>query len=229
MIFEDWSGEELQSDKWEIFESPGPEGPWRFEEPGAEVDFGEKTLILRVNPFTRKAEASPFDDFKHLVLSKEPIAVPESGVLTLEVEFAVLCSNNDPFVLRDAMAGFFLCDMNGGMALGAVSNGTLAGALCMRMTLQSGATETESFAAIAEAWKRLTPGQRHKYTLQYERSTGKISFWLDRKLFYSARCAPMKMDQMHLGLALLTLERVGQPLHGQGAELQIGPIEVVPT
>jgi hypothetical protein len=99
----------------------------------------------------------------------------------------------------------------------------------MRMTLQSGATETESFAAIAEAWKRLTPGQRHKYTLQYERSTGKISFWLDRKLFYSARCAPMKMDQMHLGLALLTLERVGQPLHGQGAELQIGPIEVVPT
>ncbi len=229
MIFEDWSAEELQSDKWAIFESPGPEGHWRFEEPGAEMDFGEKTLILRVNPFTRKADASPFDDFKHLVISKEPIAVPESGVLTLEVEFAVRCQDNDPFVLRDAMAGFFLCDMRSATAFGAVSNGTLAGALCVRMALRVGASEAEVFAAIAEAWDRLAPGEHHRYTLQYERSIDKMGFWLDRRLFYAVRRVPAKIDQMHLGLALLTLERVGQPLHGQGAELQIGPIEVIPT
>jgi hypothetical protein len=228
MIFEDWSAEEFQSDKWEILETSRPEGPWRFEEPGVEVDFREKTLILRANHFTRKAEASPFDDFKHFTITKESVAVPDSGVLTLDVEFAVRCWNNDPFVLRDAMAGFFLCDRRSGSAFGVVSNGTLAGAVSMRLPVPD-TVESEAIAAIAEAWERFTPGQRHKYTLQYERNAGRVSYWLDKRLFYAARYAPIKIDKMHLGIALLTAERVGQPLHDQGAELQMGPIEIIPT
>lgn len=229
MLFEDWSAEELQSDRWEIFEMPGPDGLYRFEEPGVEIDFEEGRAILRVNPFTRKAETSPFDDFKHFVVSKEPVPVPESGVLTVETEIAVRCWNNDPHVLRDAMAGFFLTDPGSGMVFGAVSNGTLAGAICTRMALPGVATEAETFAAMAEAWDRVSPGEPHKCILQYERNVDKISFWLGEKLFYAVRHVPAKIDQMHLGLALLTLERVDQPPHDQGAELRVGPIEVVST
>ncbi|MFH1011676.1 MAG: DUF6081 family protein [bacterium] len=225
MVFEDWSGEELSDNKWELLEMPGPEGPWRFEEPAAELDFGEKTVIVRVRPFTRTAAGTPFDDFKHFVVSKEAIPVPESGVLTLEVEFAVQCWNNEPFFLRDAMAGFFLCSPHHELFLGAVSNGTLAGALCMRVA----ATEEQAVGAIAEAWDRPAPGRRHNYTLQYEKNIDKISFWLDKKLFYAVRGVPAKMDEVSLGFAFLTLHRAGQPLHEQGAELQMGSIEIIET
>jgi hypothetical protein len=224
MVFEDWSDEELREDKWSILEMPRPEGTWRFEEPAAQLDFQEKTLLLRVQPFTRTAEAPPFDDFKHFVVSKEAIPIPESGVLTVATEFAVQCSNHDSFNLRDAIAGFFLCDPDSHLFMGAVSNGTLSGAVCMNAV-----TGDESFAAIEEAWARVTPGQRHKYTVQYERNIGKISFWLDQKLFYALRGLAGRMNQVHVGLALLTLDRAGQPLHEQGAELNMGPIEIIET
>ncbi|MBM3324870.1 MAG: hypothetical protein FJY66_04300 [Calditrichaeota bacterium] len=180
---------------------------------------------MRVRPFTRTATSSPFDDFKHFAVSKEAIPVPESGVLTLEAEFVVQCWNHEPYFLRDAMAGFFLCSLRRDLFLGAVSNGTVAGALC----LTTGAAEEEAVGAIAEAWRRLAPGQRHRYTLQYERNIDKISFWLDKKLFYSVRGVPAKMNEVSVGLALLTLNRAGQPLHEQGAELQLGPIEILET
>lgn len=226
MIFEDWSAEELQSEKWEILEVAGPEETWRFEEPEAEADVEDGVAKLKVNPFTRSAETSPFDDFKHFVVSKEPIDVPESGVLTVEVEMVVRCWNNDPLFLRDAMAGFFLRDANSGTVFGAVSNGTLAGAVCAN---QSPPGDITSFAAVAEAWDRPSPEERHKYTIQYEKNTDKISFWLDKKLFYAVRHIPVKIDQLHLGLAFLTLERAGKPLHEQGAELEVGSIEILET
>ncbi len=224
MVFENWFDEELREDKWNILEMPGSEGVCRFEEPAAQLDFQEKAIILKVHPFTRRAETSPFDDFKHFVVSKEAIPIPESGVLAVETEFAVQCWNHDPQNLRDAMAGFFLCEPGSGLFLGAISNGTLAGAVCMKA-----ATGEESFAAIAEAWSRVMSGQRHRYTIQYERNLAKISFWLDKKLFYAMRGVPNKMNQVHVGMALLTLGRAGQPLHEQGAELNMGPMEIVET
>jgi len=229
MLFEDWSGEELQDDKWDVLEVTGPEGPYRFEEPGVEVDFEAGKIVVRVNPFKRKADTSPFDDFKHFVISKESVPVPESGVLTVEAEMVVRCWNNDPWLLRDAMAGLFLTDPRSGLVFGAVSNGTLAGAACARMALPEVVGEAEAFAAVAEAWDRLSPDEAYKYTLQYERNVDKVSFWLGEKLFYAVRRVPVKLDQLHLGLALATLGRAGQPLHDQGAELRVGPVDVVVT
>jgi hypothetical protein len=229
MLFEDWSAEELQSDKWDIFEVAGPEGPYRFEEPAVEVDFEAGKIVVRVNPFTRKADTSPFDDFKHFVVSRESVPVPESGVLTVEAEIAVRCWNNDPWLLRDAMAGLFLTNPGSGLVFGAVSNGTLAGAACARLALPGTVAEAEAFAAVAEAWDRLSPDEAYKYTLQYERNVDKVTFWLGEKLFYAVRHVPVKLDQMHLGLALVTLGRASQPLHDQGAELRVGPIDVIAT
>jgi hypothetical protein len=224
MIFEDWAAEELQSDKWEILETPNPDGDaYRFEEPAAEVEVEEGAATLRVNPFTRQADASPMDDFKHFVTSKEPVDVPESGVLTVETDFAVRGFNNDPVILRDAMAGFFLRDAESGFVFGAVSNGTLAGAV---VTSLAPADETQ-LAAVVEAWKKHLGDERHKYALQYERNIDKISVWVDGTLVYAVRGVPAKIDRMHLGFGLLTLGRAGQALHEQGMELQLGPINIL--
>ncbi len=226
MIFEDWAAEELQEDKWEILETPIPDADaYRFEEPAAEVEVEEGAATLRVNPFTRQADTSPLDDFKHFVTSKEPIDVPESGVLTIETEFTVRGFNNDPVVLRDAMAGFFLRDAGSGFIFGAVSNGTLAGAVVMSL-----APENETpLAAVAEAWKGLLGEERHKYALQYEKAIDKISVWVDGTLVYAVCGVPVKIDRMHLGFGLLTLGRAGQPLHEQGMELQLGAIKILGT
>jgi hypothetical protein len=224
MIFEDWSAEELQSDTWEILEIPNPEGgAYRFEEPAVEVEVGDGTAMLRVNPFTRQADTSLMDDFKHFVTSKEPIDVSESNMLAVETEFRVHGFNNESMILRDAMAGLFLRDADSGFTFGAVSNGTLAGAVVMSLA----PNDETPLAAVAEAWKKLLGEERHKYALQYEKNLDKISVWVDGELVYAVRGVPVKINRMHLGFGLLTLGRAGHPLHEQGMELQLGRISVL--
>ena len=225
MVFEDWAAEELQSDKWEILEIPKGEETWRFEEPAAEVEVDEGVATLRVNPFTRQADASPWDDFKHFVTSKEPVDVSDSEILAVETEFTVRGFKNDAMILRDAMAGLFLRDADSGFVFGAVSNGTLAGAVVMNLVPE----EDTPLAAVAEAWKKLLGEERHKYALQYEKNLDKISVWVDGTLVYAVRGVPAKIERMCLGFGLLTLGRAGQPLHEQGMELQLRTITVLET
>ena len=221
MIFEDWSAEELQNDKWGILEIPISEGnTYRFEEPEADVEVEDGTATLRVNPFTRQADTSPMDDLKHFVISKESVDVSESNMLAVEAEFTVHGFNNDSMVLRDAMAGLFLRDADSGFVFGAVCNGTLAGAVVMDLTPK----DDTPLAAVSEAWKKQLGEERHKYALQYERNLDKISVWVDGALVYAVRGVPVKINRMHLGFGLLTLGRAGQLLHGQGMELNLRAI-----
>jgi hypothetical protein len=212
--------------KWQVLQLPTPDGSlWSYGDPEARVDGRDGTMEITVNPFRLKHDTvHMLDDPKHLLVSREPIPVPESSRITVSVEMACENYNGNPDDLLDGWIGLVVADFSTGMIFDWMLSSTRLGALYERLAIPGVTPEGGSFSYVIQSpfVSVNSPGEFRRCEVILDRNGRTCEYRVDGKLFYRADAIPVDIASLTLGLIVCTLlppdtEKGSLSTHGQGA------------
>ncbi|MFE1439662.1 DUF6081 family protein [Streptomyces sp. NPDC058739] len=230
--YDDFTGGGLDPARWSVLEVPGADGrPVRYEDRNARTRTGDGRFELTVDPFSRFHDSDPRrNNAKQMYRSVRSFAVPESGLLTFEVEMAVRTYGQIPHDLLDAFGTVALFDLDSGVVLNASATNDSVYALVERLPLPGVSGPDGHYTHRVLTQVPTEPGQPHRYTLTYRAGTREARWYVDGLLVYWARL-PVPVTAFTAGMALfsardLTRYSRAEREHGQGATGSWGPWRV---
>jgi len=227
----------LDPSAWQVLQLPTPDGGmWSYGDAEAGVEARDGAMQITVNPFRlRHDTVHMLDDPKHLLVTPEPIAVPEGSRTTVCVEMACESYNGNPDDLLDGWIGLVVGDFSTGMIFDWMLSATRAGALYERLPIPGVTPEGASFSYVVQSpfVAVNAPGEFHRYEIALDRPGRSAEWRVDGRLFYRAESIPVDVGSVTLGLIVCTLlpadpERGSRSVHGQGARGSWRNLEVSP-
>ena len=225
--FELWTNETLK--RWTPASFPtGDGGSWTWAEPGAEARVRDGRLLLRVERFTRQHDTVQiFDNPKHLLACKDPIPIPDEGVL-IETSLGaeVLRAPEDSW---DAgFASFNLMDFEHGLVLDGLATSRRTAILFERLHIPGVIPDEQAWTAIADGPLSPKPGTIHDYRFLYEPKARRVQGWIDGVPVLDFRGVPFRINSFLPGVGLITLTKIrdgkSRSLRGQGVAGTFGPV-----
>jgi len=211
---------------WQIGGFALPDGTfWQYREPNAIVIAQAGRLRCTAMPLTRANDrVQILDNAKHMYFSAERFAVPHEGSISFGVNIAARGYGTAARDLYDGFVSYNLLDFNSGWALDFfISNDTIATVYARLPFPGVEVPETgpaRYFALFRELDLPTMPGQRHDYTIHYDRAADTVEWSVDGVVVNREANVPDKLDGFVVAMGLMTekdLSREGSTsLHGQG-------------
>ena len=203
-----------------------PDGSfWEYREPHAIVVAQRRRLRVTAAPLTRKHDrVQILDNAKHMYFSRERVAVPEDGALTVEVRIAARGHGTTPGDLYDGFVSYNMLDFETGFALDFfVANDVIATVYARLPFPGAPVPETGSqryFAIFKELDVHTEPGMPHDYRISYDQGAARVRWWVDGALVNEENDVPDRIRGFTLAMGLMTEKDIANgrstSLHGQG-------------
>lgn len=227
-VYDDFTTEELDEDRWEVASVSHETGPYRYEDPNAEVRTGDGHLEVSIQPFSAfHDEIQVLNNPKQLYMSTARIATPPGSVTTFATSMAITTQGQIPWNLRDAFGTINLLDFTTGMVLDfAATNDTLF-IVYERLLLPGVTTPEEYFAHRVVLEVDTVPGTEHDLAIRYDRDAARATWYVGDELVYEAE-TPVPIEGFRLGMGLFSSREIDkysreEREHGQGAAGRWGP------
>lgn len=220
--YDDFAGPELNPDRWTYLEYPMPEGPpWRCQEPGAKQRISDGTLTVEVDRFEQAHDqVQIIDNPKHLLLSTQAFAVPETGVTTFSVDMAASNINGDPHDYRDGVAAFNVLDLANGWVFDVAASSNHVYAIYEMLPVPGAAAEpftymvNQPFAPIP-----VGAGKTHVCNVVLDAERSFVTWTVDGARVFQASGVAVPRE-VRIGLGMFTLHPIqdgsSTSLRGQG-------------
>jgi len=215
---------------WVIGGFPG----WEFREPDAVVIVQNGVLRAAAVPLTRgNGAVQILDNAKHMYFSRETIAVPPGGEVSVSLDIRAQKVNGIPDDFYDGFVSVNLLDFTTGLAADFfVSNERYATVYARLPFPGSPAPDgggQKYFALFDEQPLPNGEQQRHRYAIAYNHGSDELLFYVEGRLVNHEVNVP-KMDQFIIALGLMTEKDIvnGRSVscHGQGLIGEWGPVTI---
>jgi hypothetical protein len=203
-----------------------PDGSfWSYREPGAVVLVQNRRLRVSAVPLTRtNNRVQVLDNAKHMYFSRERVAVPAGGVLTLEVRIAARGIGTAPGDLYDGFVSYNLLDFDTGFAIDFFISSdqiaTVYGRLPFPGVPEPRTGDQRYFCLFKELDVPTEPGRWHDYRIAYDQGADTVRWWVDGELVNEEQEVPDKIQGFTLAMGLMTEKDLkngaSTSLHGQG-------------
>lgn len=227
-IYDAFTEAELNPARWTILQARGPDGTLHaYQDSNATVHTGDGALELTIVPFTRFHDSDPLqNNAKQMYRSAEPIPVPATGSLTVEVDMAVRTYGQVPYDLMDAFATVNLFDLSTGMVLDAAATNDTVYALTERLLIPGVTSKEDHYLHRTVLDVPTGPGASHHYAIRYQPEASLATWYVDGRRLYWAG-VPVPVQAFHLGMALFSARDLArysraEREHGQGARARWG-------
>ncbi|MGE0540050.1 MAG: DUF6081 family protein [Dehalococcoidia bacterium] len=205
-----------------------PDGSfWAYREPNATVVAQGHRLKVVAAPLTRSNDrVQILDNAKHMYFTRERVAVPEGGVLTIDVRISALGYGTTPRDLYDGFVSYNLLDFETGTAIDFfVSNDVIATVYARLPFPGVPAPETGDqryFAIFKELDVPTSAGMPHDYRIDYDQGQNHVRWWVDGTLVNEEENVPDRIGGFTLAMGLMTEKDIvggkSVSLHGQGLQ-----------
>jgi len=203
-----------------------PDGSfWSYREPGAVVIVQNRRLRVSAVPLTRSNDrVQVLDNAKHTYFSRERVAVPAGGALTLDVRIAARGIGTAPGDLYDGFVSYNLLDFETGFAIDFfVANDQIAtvyGRLPFPGVPEPRTGDQRYFCLFKELDVPTEPGRWHDYRITYDQGADTVRWWVDGELVNEESNVPDKIQGFTMAMGLMTEKDIkdgtSTSLHGQG-------------
>lgn len=211
---------------WMIGGFAQPDGSfWEYREPQATVLAQPHRLRVLAVPLTRKHDrVQILDNAKHMYFSRQRVAVPEGGALTVELRMAARGYGTTPGDLYDGFVSYNLLDFETGFAIDFfVSNDTIA-TVYARLPFPGVPVPTTGhtryFWVVKELDVPTAPGMPHDYRITYDQGADCVRWFVDGALVNEECDVPDRIRGFTLAMGLMTekdiVDGASTSLHGQG-------------
>lgn len=215
---------------WVIGGFPG----WEFREPNAVVVVQNGVMRVAAMPLTRGHGAVQIlDNAKHMYFSRETIAVPPGGEVSVELDIRAQKINGVPNDFYDGFVSVNLLDFTTGIAVDFFVSNECFATVYARLPFP-GSPEPEGdgqkfFAMFKEQPLPKGAQQTHRYKIAYDHGAAELRFYVEGQLVNHEVHVP-RMDQFIIALGLMTEKDIvnGQSAscHGQGLVGEWSPVTV---
>ncbi|GAC00905.1 hypothetical protein GONAM_20_00480 [Gordonia namibiensis NBRC 108229] len=219
--YDDFTGTELDTDKWMFLEYPMPDGSTHVcAEPNAEVVVGDGTFSIRIEQFENHDHVVQIiDNPKHLVFTTEAFDVPETGEIRFSVTMAAEGLNATAYDYRDGFAAFNVLDLQGGWVFDLAATSDRIFAIHERLPFPGVVTPFTHCIDAPLSGLTVEPGAEHRYSVTLDREARSVVWEVDGKGVYWVDDAEVP-GQVQVGFGVFTLHPVQDSgsvsLRGQG-------------
>jgi hypothetical protein len=215
-----------------------PDGFWEYREPNAMVLVQNDRLRVAAVPLTRSHDqVQILDNAKHMYFTRERVAVPADGEISVETEITARVMNGVPDDLYDGFVSLNLLDFTTGLAIDFFVCNEKYATVYARLpfpgtTIEdtAGAGRPNVFALFKEQPLPAGPQQPHRYKITYSRAEDTLSWFVNDELVNRETGVPVKMDGFLCALGLMTEKDIkdgkSASLHGQGVIGQWAPLVI---
>jgi hypothetical protein len=216
-----------------------PDGSfWSYREPNAVVVAQGHRLMVSAVPLTRTHDRVQFlDNAKHMYFSRERVAVPEGGALTVDVRIAARGAGTAPNDLYDGFVSYNLLDFETGTAIDFFVSNEVIATVYARLPFPGvpvpATGEQRYFAIFKETAAPTAAGMAHDYRITYDQAAGSVRWWVDDELVNEEAGVPDRISGFTLAMGLMTEKDIrdgaSASLHGQGLTGEWSPTRVTAT
>ncbi|WP_009478479.1 DUF6081 family protein [Rhodococcus sp. JVH1] len=221
VVYDDFSGPELDTAKWTFLEYPFP-NVHLCAEPNAQVAVGNGAYSVRIERFENEHGVQIIDNPKHLVYSKTTFPLPDHGVASFSVKMAAQGIGTAPFDYRDGFAAFNVLDLVNGWVFDLAASSEHIFAIHERLHLPGVHNPFTHCVEAPLSGLDSTPGREHTYTISLDTAAGAVTWEVDGRTVYHLPGAILP-SQVQVGFGIFTLHPVvnerSVSLHGQGFDV----------
>jgi Family of unknown function (DUF6081) len=211
---------------WTIGGFALPDGSyWSYREPNAVVVAQGHRLMVSAVPLTRSHDRVQFlDNAKHMYFSRERVAVPEGGSLTVDVRITARGTGTAPGDLYDGFVSYNLLDFETGTAIDFFVSNDVIATVYARLPFPGvpvpSTGEQRYFAIFKELATATSAGMPHDYRIIYDQGASTVHWWVDGELVNEEGNVPDRINGFTLAMGLMTEKDIRDgasvSLHGQG-------------
>lgn len=218
-----------------------PDGFWEYREPNAMVLVQNDRLRVAAIPLTRSHDGVQIlDNAKHMYFTRERVAVPDDGELSIETEITARIINNVAEDLYDGFVSMNLLDFTTGLAIDFFVCNEKFATVYARLpfpgvTIDGADTpgKPKVFAIFKELPLPNGPQQPHRYKITYSKADDAFSWYVNDQLVNRETGVPVKMDGFTCAMGLMTEKEIREgksvSLHGQGIIGEWSPFVITTT
>jgi hypothetical protein len=205
-----------------------PDGSfWAYREPNATVVAQGHRLKVVAAPLTRSNDrVQILDNAKHMYFTRERVAVPDGGVLTVDVRISATGYGTAARDLYDGFISYNLLDFETGTAIDFFVSNDVIATVYARLPfpgVPAPATgDQRYFAIFKELDVPTSAGMPHDYRIDYDQGNNRVRWWVDGALVNEEEDVPDSIGGFTLAMGLMTEKDIvdgkSVSLHGQGLQ-----------
>lgn len=193
-------------------------GFWRYREPDATVVVEHDRLRVAVRRLTRSHDSVQFfDNAKHMYCSRRRVAVPESGVVAVEVGLTALVTRGRDDDLYSGFVSMNVLDLEHGLAFDWFLSNRRAATVYARLPFAGvGPVETGDaddrprwFCLFDEVRTDLAPGVEHRCRIEYSRAGDRVRYLFDGDELGAYAGVPVRASSLQVALGIMTEKPIG--------------------
>lgn len=211
---------------WTIGGFQLPDGTfWAYREPNAVVVAQRHRLKVTAMPLTRSNDrVQILDNAKHMYFTRERVAVPAGGSLTVDVRIAATGFGTAPGDLYDGFVSYNLLDFETGTAIDFFVSNDVIATVYARLPfpgVPAPATgDLRYYALFKELDVPTAAGMPHDYRISYDQGANRVRWWVDGEVVNEEANVPDRIGGFSLAMGLMTEKDIAGgksvSLHGQG-------------
>lgn len=228
-LYDDFSGDELNPEKWRIAQMTTPEGEviWTWQDENLTTTVGDGRVRLSIPQFSLQHDTVPmFDNPKALYASMKmwQLDGPVSFKTTIAAD---ITGDKDDY--RDGFASFNVLDFATGTVLDIVANGGRLWGIYELLDIPGIDKPREPFAEFIDLGVETGPMQEHEGEVRYHPGN-KIAQWVIDGEVRAQKLVEMDPQQFFLAFGIITFHPItdgrSTSLRGQGGRAQFGPVYI---
>lgn len=213
---------------WEYGGFPLPDGTfWRYREPGAVIVVEGERMRVTAKLSRANDQIQILDNAKNMFFSTRRFEIPEQGHISFEWNMKANSTGTKPHDLYDGFVSVNLLDFSSGVALDFFAcNDVIASVYALlpfpgvpEPVEAENAVKPKYFCDFNELSISTTPGQQHRYRINYHRGKDEARFFVDGQEVSMYDEVPVKINGLIIALGLMTEKQIVQnksvSVHGQ--------------
>jgi hypothetical protein len=223
-----------EGEVWKIGGFPLQDGSfWQYREPNAVVIVRNGMLYVRA-PLSRSNDQTQIlDNAKHMYYSAEPVAVPEAGEISFELQIRARSQNTAPNDLYDGFVSLNLLDFSTGGALDFFAGNDKYASVYAVLPfpgVKVPETDKTRYFCVFKEDTDFEAREFNTYKITYNRAEDEVVFYVNGREVRREQNVPVKFNQFTVALGIMTEKDLSPEgsvsVHGQTVIAEWSPITI---
>lgn len=223
-----------EGEVWKIGGFPLQDGSfWQYREPNAVVIVRNGMLYVRA-PLSRSNDhIQILDNAKHMYYSAEPVAVPEAGEISFELQIRARSQNTAPDDLYDGFVSLNLLDFSTGGALDFFAGNDKYASVYAVLPfpgVKVPETDKTRYFCVFKEDTDFEARAFNTYKITYNRAADVVVFYVNGREVRREQNVPVKFNHFTVALGIMTEKDLtpegSVSVHGQTVIAEWSPITI---
>ncbi|WP_053375461.1 DUF6081 family protein [Paenibacillus sp. FJAT-27812] len=223
-----------EGEVWKIGGFPLQDGSfWQYREPNAVVIVRNGMLYVRAPLSRSNDQIQILDNAKHMYYSAEPVAVPEAGEISFELQIRARSQNTAPNDLYDGFVSLNLLDFSTGGALDFFAGNDKYASVYAVLPfpgVKVPETDKTRYFCVFKEDTDFEAREFNTYKITYNRAGDEVVFYVNGREVRREHNVPVKFNQFTVALGIMTEKDLSPEgsvsVHGQTVIAEWSPITI---